>query len=60
MWAGIEEDIVGQRTTGNGVTPRLDSAEVSSLERSAERVLNTDEVSAVLRHINKVGFLDAD
>ena len=60
MWTGIEEDIVCQRTKDNGVTPRLDSAEVSSIERSAERVLNTDEVLAVLRHVNKVGLLDAD
>ena len=60
MWTGIEEDnIVCQRTTENDVKPRLDRAKLAALERSAEGVLNTDEVSAVLRHVHKVTFRDA-
>ena len=57
MWTGIEEDnIICQRTTENDVKPRLERAKLAALERSAEGVLNTDEVSAVLRHVNKVSF----
>ena len=55
MWPGIEEDNGISCDTKAASTPQTDRKRMETLKHSASRLLNTDEVSAVLRHINMVG-----